>query len=91
MNRCPKCLGYFLHSYVWCDKHQAEYDIWINKKYNADESCENGHTDWIHGTLQMTEPASYPEKDVYRCRVCDSIRLERSEDGTVRIADYEGE
>ena len=88
MNNCPKCIGFFSLDSKFCETHQREYDAWLNKEYVPDEKCENGHKEWIRGTLQMTDPPIYPEKEVFRCSKCNDVRLERDADGNVRIMDF---
>jgi hypothetical protein len=84
MSNCPKCNGFFSINYRLCDFHQRDYDDWLNKEYFPQE-CKCGCSEWIDGTLQMTDPPSLPEKAVWRCSQCKEIRLERSREGTVRL------
>lgn len=82
---CPKCDGFFTLLWKFCPKHQKEYDEWDADAYIPDEQCKNGHSEWIAGEMQMTDPPTFPLKNVWSCSICSEIRLERSSNDRVRF------
>jgi hypothetical protein len=68
----------------WCPKHQKEYEDWLNDLY-VPSPCDCGANDWIDGTLQMTDPPTKPEMNVFRCKECNGVQLEVARDGKKRI------
>ena len=84
---CPKCEECFLKNLEiqWCEKHQKEYDLYLCDEYTPNEECKCGCRYWREGLLQMTNPPTLPEMKVYRCVMCQEVRLEHSKSGRIRI------
>lgn len=90
MNYCPKCQQAFFKNLdiIFCPQHQEEYDKWSAAEYKSLKcKCEKGDLGaWIEGTMQMTDPPTYPEMKVWRCMHCNDVQLEESNtSGMLRI------
>lgn len=80
---CPKCIGFLVDDFRLCDKHKKEFDAWDKAAYISEEQCKcsKDPTTWIEGYIQMINPPTDPMIKVWRCKKCDSPKMEESEDG----------
>jgi len=73
---CPKCHNIEFFTGYFCQKHQNEYDEWLNADYKS-HPCHCGNNEWKEGVLKMNEAGSFQE--VYRCTKCNEVQIEKSE------------
>jgi len=84
---CCKCEEgfYDVMEHAFCDEHQKEYDEWLNEIYIPEGNCPCGSSVWTNGSMQLTDPPTFPEMMVFRCAICHYIQLEYSRSGRCRI------
>lgn len=82
---CPKCYqGISIDFWKLCPEHDKEYNTWLHDEYDP-IPCACGSDSWEDGTLQMTNPPSFPLALVYRCKNCEGVQLEISNTEQKRI------